>query len=607
MLFPFIGYAQQCTITPEHIAAAKAGEDVNVRPQTGWETVSLPDVWSNRWPDYTGSVWYRIDLSEQCRHATDVAIFVSRINMTGAVWLNDSLLWQDSNLIEPLSRSWNMPRMWQIPAELLSRENNTIWVRVVGIDYHQPGLGKLVVGDRASIGQTYSLHMWMQRYTMMINLVISGVVGLICLLIWMMRRSERIYGWYGLASVLWVAFGYNTLALTVWPFSSSILASQVNGLLFMLFVLSFCIFTWRLGKINSGKFEKILTVVAILLTVGIAFTDRQTSVQMMGVSGGVWSLLFFANCIYFPFHAWRVRRVPDTLLAVCLLSYLGIGVYSALSVMQVIEAEFMYVQTSAITGMLFIALMLAWMMVSNIKKVETAAQDLKITVDETRAQLTSTLQREHTLEIQNIRLKERLQLARDLHDGFGSSLVRSITLVEQTSETLDKKHYLSILKSVRDDLRQVIDNTAIAPQPIHATPGQWIAPIRHRFMRIFEEIAIQSSWSVMPHWPLNWTQSQLIDLTRFVEEALTNVIKHSHASHVWVELTEAQEGDATTLSVHIRDDGTGFDHNDVNASCMGLGMHSMQARITKLGGILEIQSGQSGTSLQAYFKYQSQA
>ncbi|HQV26282.1 MAG TPA: histidine kinase, partial [Acinetobacter sp.] len=91
--------------------AKATGQDGTLRPDTGWRPVKLPDQWDNRQFYHTGSAWYKIIWDYQCPATTKtpITIAISHINMAGQVFINDDLLWQDQSLIEPLSRSWNMP------------------------------------------------------------------------------------------------------------------------------------------------------------------------------------------------------------------------------------------------------------------------------------------------------------------------------------------------------------------------------------------------------------------------------------------------------------------------------------------------------------------
>lgn len=574
-----------------------------MRPATGWSHTAVPDRWLARWPGFSGTVWYRMDLSPACQGNDDVTLFIERMNMAGAVWVNDTLLWRDVQLTEPLSRSWNMPRYWHIPRTMLHLQHNTLWIQIIGLAFHEPELGRVRVGNGAQIDDIYKRSVWSNRHMLTINLVVSGVIGVICLLIWSLRRREKAFGWYGLSNILWVIFGYNALATSAWPFANSLQVTVFNNIAFVLYTTSFCLFTWRFGQCQYPKIEKALWKMAAAAILLLLFAPVAMKPAVAAVSGTVYVLTFLLVCIAFQFHAWKVRRMEDILLAVTLLVFLGIALHSVLFTLQVIESDALYLALSGLAGMVYISLMLAWIFVRNIKKIEMAAEELKITVEETSTQLRNTLEREHTLELQNVRLKERLQIARDLHDGFGSSLVRSITLVEHTQEALERKHYLSILKSVRDDLRQVIDNSANAVQQVSDTPAQWIAPIRHRFTRIFEELSIRSSWTVPERWSQRWTHSHLMDLTRFVEEGLTNVIKHSQATRVDVVLEIGNNDSVETLSVVVRDNGTGFDVSRLNDPAVGFGTHSMRARIERLGGTLDISASPSGTVLRALFHY----
>src|SRR5690606_28515676 len=113
-----------------------------------------------------------------------------------------------------------------------------------------------------------------------------------------------------------------------------------------------------------------------------------------------------------------------------------------------------------IAAMLFMFLIIADRFARDFERIEHYNSDLQAAVEATRTELTRTLQREHELQSSNIRLNERLRLSHDLHDSLGGSLVRSIATVEQSPAALDNRRFLSMLKELRDDLRQIIDSTS---------------------------------------------------------------------------------------------------------------------------------------------------
>jgi signal transduction histidine kinase len=88
--------------------------------------------------------------------------------------------------------------------------------------------------------------------------------------------------------------------------------------------------------------------------------------------------------------------------------------------------------------------------------------------------------------------------------------------------------------------------------------------------------------------------SQELEVTvyRLVQEALTNVAKHAHASKVRVSVTAGE----WEVTLEVQDDGVGF---AVEEPRSGFGLAGMNERVYLAGGTLQIQSGKEGTLLHA--------
>jgi signal transduction histidine kinase len=88
---------------------------------------------------------------------------------------------------------------------------------------------------------------------------------------------------------------------------------------------------------------------------------------------------------------------------------------------------------------------------------------------------------------------------------------------------------------------------------------------------------------------------------RVVQEAVTNVIRHARATHVWVELRRRDSG----LEVTVRDDGRGFDVEAAHRRArtgVSLGLLSLAERVELAGGRSTIESAAgSGTTVRAWF------
>ena len=174
----------------------------------------------------------------------------------------------------------------------------------------------------------------------------------------------------------------------------------------------------------------------------------------------------------------------------------------------------------------------------SVRRIERFNEELEISVQRARDELAVTLAREHELALAHSRLQDRLDIARDLHDGLGGSLVRMTALVEQSGAPLQNRQFLSMLNLLRNDLRQTIDSGASADMKPPATPREWIAPLRHRYTQLFDELGIEVRWDVPASWIVPPSALQCLALTRLIEEGLTNVIKHSRAGRVAVRLAQ---------------------------------------------------------------------
>ena len=75
-------------------------------------------------------------------------------------------------------------------------------------------------------------------------------------------------------------------------------------------------------------------------------------------------------------------------------------------------------------------------------------------------------------------------------------------------------------------------------------------------------------------------------LLRGAQEALTNVRRHADARSVVVRLSVTGEGARRQVSVHVEDDGIGFDP----AAARGTGLEGLRGRVAQVGGAVDVAS-----------------
>jgi len=208
---------------------------------------------------------------------------------------------------------------------------------------------------------------------------------------------------------------------------------------------------------------------------------------------------------------------------------------------------------------------------------------------------------EYRMELAELReqydlAQERERIAREFHDGLGHHLVSAIRGLESIRRRL-KAHadtaadcalqeQIDILRAALDDTRQTIQQLR-APE----TTDMRVF-IRQTAERVAQRLGAQLHCDCPDPMP-TLTPLQTLMLTRVMQEALSNVMKHAgRPQNLWVAC-DWRDG---WLEMRVADDGDGF---DPAAVLEGMGLNNMRERIRTLGGELTIQSarGQGTTVL----------
>ncbi|MBJ2157919.1 histidine kinase [Variovorax sp. IB41] len=583
--------AQQPPPPALHVEAARAtGWDDTTPPADGWTPVTLPDSWADRWPGFDGVVWYRLTW-EQPAQVREAGLLLHYLNMAGEVSLNGTTISRDESLVEPLTRAWNVPRQWLLAPPLLKPGGtNTLLVRVSGLFAYQAGLGPVSLGTPAAMQAEYAREQFVRRDLQVLGLAVSAAVSAFFAALWLLRRRETAYGWFAVMSVLWLLFGYNQIATSPWPFAGNHSWQALNTSLFLAFSVSYIVFALRFCAWRMPRLEAAALLVALAGVLDLWFTSGQS----LPVHRAVWTLVGGLTIIAVNsasiVHALRHRASPMRSLAPFMAVSAATAAHDLLVFTQVIDSNIYYTTMSSYVLLLGMALTQAARFVKSLERIENFNTELIEEVNAAKSELASTLAQQHALELAHARIGERVNLASDLHDGLGGMLVGSIATLERTPANLSAPELLAMLKSLRDDLRLIIEATGRHDGA--RAFGELLAPLRHRTSQLLDANGIDCRWQVSNLETLELPPSQSLDLLRFLQEALTNVLKHSAGRRVDVAVTR----DGAELQLSVRDDGRGFVVDGADKAA-GSGLRSLRARARRLGAELQLQSRPGETQL----------
>lgn len=571
------------------VEAARSDWSAVAPPSSGWERVALPDDWSRRWPGFDGTVWYRLTWHQEDA-SRPTALMIDYWTLAGAAYLNGQLLERDPQLAEPLSRSWNAPRRWQLAPPMLREGRNVLLVRVSGYAVYQPGLGPATLGDPAAVSARYDAAQMLRRTLPTFNLGITVALASFFLAIWLMRRRETAYGWYSMATFAWAGYSLNLVARSPWPFATTDGWARTTIVFLLLFAVSHCLFILRFLDRRYPRAEMLLwTGFAVGAALLIAVPHELIGATRVVMSGAAFAV-YCAVVLFLFARTWRSRRIDHWVLNISNALTVAAGAHDNLTFAGLLDDNIYYSPVTSQMLIICMATVLAWRFVSAMTRVERFNEELTEKVEVARHETAAALRRQHELELAGSRMAERIDLVRNLHDGMGATLVNNIAVLEHGERKVPAGRFLSILKELREELRLIIDTTTGA-QPADRSLAEWIAPLRSRLTLLCENRGITCRWRLDGAGSHILPFAQSLDITRVVQEGVTNALRHSGASEIAVALEPSGAG----LTLTISDNGRGFDPAGVRDE--GLGLSSMTARAARLGGSLDIRSTRDGTTV----------
>lgn len=178
---------------------------------------------------------------------------------------------------------------------------------------------------------------------------------------------------------------------------------------------------------------------------------------------------------------------------------------------------------------------------------------------------------------------ERLRIAEDLHDDFGSGLSK-ISLLSEVAKKKSTPAELDKIAATAKELLLKMSEIVWALNHHNDTLPSLAAYIRRYAVGFFEDSNLRCHFNIpdLPDAPLSGETRRNVFLV--VKESLHNILKHAGASKVEIDFSLKNNN----LEIKIRDDGQGFDESALAKA--GNGLRNMEKRMRSTGGSFDIES-----------------
>ena len=196
---------------------------------------------------------------------------------------------------------------------------------------------------------------------------------------------------------------------------------------------------------------------------------------------------------------------------------------------------------------------------------------------------------------------ERRRIARELHDGLGQDLVAAKMILDGLAQQcpLAKPARQSIIDvcTIMDNAIQQIRSTSYLLHPPMLDEVGLPSAVQWYLDGLSERSGIAISLDLQPKEFPRLPPEVERTVFRIIQEALTNVFRHSGARRAWVSVVN--EDGRVTCSVS--DDGTGVSDqiSEFRSDSIGIGISGMRQRVKEFGGTLQFRNTGSGSLLVA--------
>ena len=589
-------------------ALRQAQGSADDRFNTGPAPVTLPDPLARTLRHEHVRLQYLLDVSA-CADAAQAALWIFRVGAPYRVEGLDAagravpLPLLNANqrartlpagdAADPVVYNGRIPALYALPPG-----TQTVRVALQTLPYMSYGLVHLELGSTNLMLQRHSDGL---REVLGYSDAASGVVtvlGMMMLLLWLRRRRDVNLLWLAVASGLWGLRGLLYFDNTV-P-GNPIVFEQINTINALLAAVTVTLAALHLLRGERRQQRRVIVAGTVLLLLAFALAGAVGHGALLARSaaqvGGVGLVIWLGVEIVRQWRGVATRHVLGMLA--CLLTALGCVLHDLLIVAGVLPATTdPYLFWGFVVVLVGFALISGEYVVMTLARAEHSNEELEQRVTAKSNELARSYQQLRNTEIaaarDTARMQERAHLMREMHDGIGAQLMTALRGVERGA--LSREQLAASLQDGLDELRLLMDSTDTQQY----LPGA-LAAWRNRWDARLAAAGVTLAWTMDEALDSVQLDSQAaLQIMRILQEAATNVVKHSQAAQMhftaWLQVDgeggagrEGMDGSGTgrVLCIDIADNGVGPGPAPVRTGARGL--KNMQYRATHIGAQLEV-------------------
>ena len=547
--------------------------------------ITLPDAWDHS-PKLTAPLWYqlRFDLPATPSPGTMQGIYFERLCAAWEVRINGFRLAARGNVSSPRPHNCLDPVLITLPPALLKRADNQLDIQIsaqvrsqVAVSEHAGYLSPVRIGRMDVLEEELRRARTFNVSATQALALLAGLVGAAALALATLSRLPYL-GYFGAASVGWALL---CALLTGARLPMSVVAHEwlIGALMPPVAVASILSLMRYSGiKVRWLELSVALQSIVVPLSLVIAAPDRISTITHPWMV--ILSLEVAAATIAFLHRAWNFSPADFWVVASALITGLFVLVFEALFVPVTLLLPGNHALSIAAVVMFSgMVLRLYQQLHSEVLVAEQGRAQAERRVQEISADIEKNYSHMAELRVEQVTAKERKRIAADLHDDLGAKL---LTIVH----TSDNERIATLGREALEEMRLSVRGLGGRAMQLGDAIGDW----RSEVMMRMSQGGVELAWNTPDDLLMSeraMSARAYVQTTRILREAVSNILKHSGATHAEISIRQ----DINDFELTISDNGKGIPMELDGKLDRGHGMSTMKGRAKQLQGQCLVESG----------------